>query len=116
VSYEVIFEPSAEEDLRQIATVEPRVAKAALDIAKNLRDDPYLGDEMRKRPRLELLADCRRIRFDESSRRGKPRYRLVYRNEPSDGAPHIVAILAIGERTNLQAYRDAVKARVARPG
>ncbi len=115
MSYEVIFEPTAEEDLRQIATTQPRVAKAALDIAKTLRENPYLGDEMRKRPRLELLADCRRIRFDGSEWGGKPRYRLVYRNEPSDGAPHIVAILAIGKRGNRQAYRNAVRVRVGRP-
>ncbi len=115
MSYEVIFEPNAEEDLRQIATTEPRVAKAALEIAKTLRENPYLGDEMRKRPRLELLADRRRIRFDEPEWGGKPRYRLVYRNEPSDGAHHVVAILAIGERESLRAYRDAVKARVGRP-
>jgi hypothetical protein len=33
------------------------------------------------------LADCRRVRFDISTQKGKPRFRLIYRNEPADGAP-----------------------------
>ena len=37
----------------------------------------------------------------------KPRYRLIYKNEPTDGSVAVVAIIAIGERNNLIAYRIA---------
>lgn len=33
------------------------------------------------------LVNCRRVRFDIRAHNGKPRFRLIYRNEPSDGAP-----------------------------
>lgn len=62
---------------------------------------------MRSRLGLQELRECRRIAFDRSDWKGKPRYRLIYRNEPSDGAPHVVAILAATERENLGAYRRA---------
>jgi hypothetical protein len=62
---------------------------------------------MRARRGLEELRGCRRIRFDKEDWADKPRFRLVYRNEPADGAPHIVAVIATAERTNLGAYRRA---------
>ena len=47
-----------------------------------LRDDPWLGDDLRERYNLRPLKGCRRIRFDREGWQGRPRYRLVYRNEP----------------------------------
>jgi hypothetical protein len=57
--------------------------------------------------RLEVLAGCRKIAFDVPSRRGKPRFRLVYRNSPSDGSIAVVCVLAVGHRSELAAYRRA---------
>lgn len=99
--------PSARPDFVELAESDRAVARAALVLAKELRENPWLGDEMRSRLGLAELRECRRIRFDRSDWKGKPRYRLIYRNEPSDGAPHIVAILAAAERENLGAYRRA---------
>lgn len=31
-------------------------------------------------------ADCRRVRFDVPGREGKARFRLIYRNQRTDGA------------------------------
>lgn len=62
---------------------------------------------MRERFNLRILGECRRIRFDRPDWTGKPRYRLVYRNEPSDGAPAVARILAVGLRDDLAAYRSA---------
>lgn len=55
------------------------------------------------------LADCRRIRFDIEAHRGKPRFRLIYRNEPTDGAPGRCVWLAVGPRGGLRAHRKAVR-------
>lgn len=63
-----------------------------------------MGD---KPPRI--LEGCRKIRFDEPEWSGKPRYRLVYRNEPSDGAPAVAVILAIGRRDRVIAYAKAAR-------
>jgi hypothetical protein len=114
VSYKVFITEIAKSHLRELASSEPEVARAALKVALELRNDPYLGEEMRARPRLAALPDRRRIRFDREGWRGKPRYRLVYRNEPSDRAPHVVAVLAVGVRERLSAYRAAARARAER--
>jgi hypothetical protein len=39
--------------------------------------------------------------------KGKPRFRLIYRNEPTDGAPAKCLWLAIGPRAGLRAHRKA---------
>lgn len=53
------------------------------------------------------LADCRRVRFDVPAHKGKPRFRLIYRNEPTDGAPAKCSWLTIAPRTGLLAHRKA---------
>ncbi len=107
MSYQVVVLPGARSDLRELAELDREVARSALSLTLELRENPWLGDEMRARQGLEELKHCRRIRFDRDNWEGKPRYRLIYRNEPSDGAPHIVAVLAAAERENLGAYRRA---------
>lgn len=107
MTYQVVVLPSAHSDFVELAQRDREVARAALSLANELRDNPWLGDEMRARLGLVELRDCRRIRFDRTDWKDKPRYRLIYRNEPSDGTPHIVAILAAAERENLGAYRRA---------
>lgn len=63
-----------------------------------------MGD---KPPRV--LKGCRKLRFDEPGWRGKPRFRIVYRNEPTDGAPALSVILAIGRRDRMIAYAKAAR-------
>lgn len=65
------------------------------------------------------LEGSRKIRFDLPGWDKKPRYRLVYRNEPTDGAVETVAVLAIGRRDRMIAYAKAsgrLKSRIAEEG
>lgn len=87
-------------------------------IVVRLHDNPYCGELMGDKP-PRILKGCRKVRFDEPGWRGKPRFRLVYRNEPVDGAPATSLILAIGRRDRMIAYAKAarrVKERVAEEG
>lgn len=93
------------DDLREIG--DDAVVAEAIRLAGRLRENPWLGEEMRERYNLRVLASCRRIRFDRPDWDGKPRYRLVYRLEPEDGAPEIVRLIAVGSREQLAAYRAA---------
>jgi hypothetical protein len=83
-----------------------------------LHGNPHYGELMGDKP-PRILKGCRKVRFDEPGWRGKPRFRLVYRNEPVDGAPATSLILAIGRRDRMIAYAKAarrVKERVAEEG
>jgi hypothetical protein len=77
-----------------------------------------LGEKVRERYHLAVLASCRGVAFDVPGHEGKPRYRIVYRNEPEDGAPAVVRLIAIGTRETLAAYRSAAArlGREQRPG
>lgn len=68
--------------------------------------NPFTG-ELMGAGRHPELADCRRVRFDIETHKGKPRFRLIYRNEPEDGAPAKCLWLAIGPRAGLRAHRKA---------
>ena len=45
--------------------------------------------------------------FDEAAWTQKPRYRFVYRNDPDDAVVEVVAVVAVGRRERLAAYRQA---------
>lgn len=70
--------------------------------------NPHHGDLMGDKP-PRVLKGCRKVRFDERGWKGKPRYRFVYRNEPTDGAPAKSVILAIGRRDRMIAYAKAAR-------
>lgn len=114
MSYEVKVTREATEDLRDLARRDRDAAAAAIRLTLDLRKDAYLGKKLRDRPGVGGLADCRAIAFDRPNWKKRPRYRLVYLNEPHDGAPHVIAVLAVGERKKLAAYRAAVKRRLRR--
>lgn len=105
--YAVEVLPGARSDLQELATEDPEIVRQALRLLVALERDPYLGDELREHRRFRLLGGSRRIRFDRPDWTGKPRYRLVYRNEPADGAPAAVAVLAVAARSRLLAYARA---------
>lgn len=95
----------------------PEVQAEALKLSEELREEiarlvvelhgnPWLGMAMDDRwP--QNLEGSRKIRFDEPEWKRKPRYRIVYRNEPADGAVGVMVVLAIGERRNSIAYANA---------
>jgi hypothetical protein len=70
------------------------------------RSNPFVGELMGRGLHPELEG-CRRVRFDISSHDGKPRFRLIYRNEPSDGAPAECHWLTVAPRAGLRAHRKA---------
>ena len=87
-------------------------------IVVELHGNPHHGESMGDKP-PRVLQGSRKVRFDEPGWKGKPRYRLVYRNEPSDGAPAKSAVLAIGRRDRMVAYAKAarrVKEQASREG
>lgn len=86
----------------QIEALKRRIATLLLECEAN----PYTGELMGPGRHTEL-TDCRRVRFDIPTHKGKPRFRLIYRNEPSDGAPAECRWLAVAPRAGLHAHRRA---------
>jgi hypothetical protein len=80
---------------------------AAMNEIKTLRENPWLGTGLRERARAGDLRSLRRVAFDDPAWDDKPRYRIVYRNEPDDGVVDVVAVIAVGRRERLSAYREA---------
>jgi hypothetical protein len=87
-------------------------------IIVQLKENPHLGELMDDRwP--QNLEGSRKVRFDLPEWDDKPRYRFVYRNEPTDGAVQTVAVLAIAERDRMIAYARAsarLKKRISEEG
>ncbi len=79
-----------------------RIAELLVECKAN----PFIGELMGAGLHPEL-ADCRRVRFDISTQKGKPRFRLIYRNQPADGAPAECHWLTIAPRAGLRAHRKA---------
>jgi hypothetical protein len=111
--YRVAIEPEVSDDLRALASVDEAVVDVAIARMAELRDNPWAGDDLWERYNLRPLKDCRKLRFDIAGREGRPRYRIVYRNEPLDGAPGLVRIWSVGPREDLVAYARAA-ARITR--
>ncbi len=105
--YRVAIEPEVSDDLRRLAAVDEELVDVAIRLMLALRDDPWTGEDLRERYNLRAIKDCRKLRFDLPGWKGKPRYRLVYRNEPLDGAPGLVRIWSLGPRDDLIAYGRA---------
>ncbi len=85
-----------------VETLKRRIAELLVECKAN----PYIGELMGPGRHPEL-ADCRRVRFDIPTHQGKPRFRLIYRNEPSDGAPAECRWLAVAPRAGMRAHRQA---------
>jgi hypothetical protein len=90
---------------KQTAEVEALKLRIA-ELLVECKANPFLGEPMGRGLHPEL-ADCRRVRFDIPSYDRKPRFRLIYRNAPSDGAPAECHWLAIAPRSGLRAHRKA---------
>ena len=96
---------AAQDDIRELPS---RALKfAAIDAIKSIGANPWLGKELRDRRRVGDLSGLRRLAFDEARWKDRPRYRVVYRNEPDDAVVEIVAVIAVGRRERLTAYRVA---------
>jgi hypothetical protein len=108
VSYPVeVLDEVKSLDMPELLAIDPGLGRVVAEIVRELYSDPWPGRDMRERLRLEILKDCGKVLFDLPSWRGKPRFRLVYRNNPSDGSIAVVSVLAVGPRSDLEAYRRA---------
>jgi len=97
--------PEARVDINALPDWARRLA--AVQAIVSLQENPRLGTELRERVRVGDLRGLRRVAFDEPGWNDKPRYRVVYRNEPDDTVVEIVAVIAVGRRERLTAYRAA---------
>lgn len=111
--YQVKAEPEVSNDIAELAAVDEKLVERAIELLTELRDDPWLGEDLWERYNMRQIRECRKVRFDVPGWTGKPRYRIVYRNEPLDGAPGLVRVWAIGPRDKLIAYTRAT-ARITR--
>jgi Txe/YoeB family toxin of Txe-Axe toxin-antitoxin module len=113
----VTFAKGLLEDVAEVTATTAEDSQAAKDEVEALKlrivellveckDNPFIGEPMGPGLHPEL-ADCRRVRFDVSAHKGKPRFRLIYRNEPTDGAPAKCRWLTIAPRAGLRAHRKA---------
>jgi hypothetical protein len=102
----LIATPEGSDKVRasDIDALKRRIAELLVECRAN----PYVGDMMGRGRHPELM-DCRRVRFDIPTHKGKPRFRLIYRNLPSDGAPAECRWVTIAPRAGLQAHRKATQ-------
>jgi hypothetical protein len=89
-------------DKEEAEALKRRIAELLVECKGN----PFIGELMGPGLHPEL-ANCRRVRFDIPTYKAKPRFRLIYRNEPTDGAPAECHWLTVAPRAGLQAHRRA---------
>ncbi len=93
-------------DDREYAAEAEALKQRIAELLVECKGNPFLGELMGPGLHPEL-ANCRRVRFDIPSYSGKPRFRLIYRNEPADGAPAECRWVTVAPRAGLRAHRKA---------
>jgi hypothetical protein len=96
--------PEARNDIDSLPTTALRFA--AVEAILSVQQNPWSGAELRARARIGDLSGLRRVAFDTADWTEEPRYRVVYR-EPDEGAVEVVAVIAVGLRERLAAYKEA---------
>jgi hypothetical protein len=94
------------EDDREHVVEAEALKQRIVELLVECKGNPFLGELMGSGLHPEL-ANCRRVRFDIPSYSGKPRFRLIYRNEPTDGASAECHWLTVAPRSGLRAHRKA---------
>ncbi len=97
-----VADDSGQADKEEAEALKRRIAELLVEC----KDNPFVGELMGRGLHPEL-ANCRRVRFDIPTHKAKPRFRLIYRNEPTDGAPAECHWLTVAPRAGLQAHRRA---------
>ena len=97
-----VADDSGRTDKNEVEALKRRIAELLVEC----KDNPFIGELMGRGLHPEL-ANCRRVRFDIPTHKAKPRFRLIYRNEPTDGAPFECHWLTVAPRAGLQAHRRA---------
>lgn len=94
------------ETVEETNRLEEALRRVVAGLVVELHANPHIGELMGDRP-PRILKGCRKVRFDLEGRKGKPRFRLVYRNEPTDGAVATICVLAVERRDRMIAYTNA---------
>jgi hypothetical protein len=97
-----VADDSGQADKDEAEALKRRIAELLVECKGN----PFIGELMGRGLHPEL-ENCRRVRFDIPTHKAKPRFRLIYRNEPTDGAPAECHWLTVAPRAGLQAHRRA---------
>jgi mRNA-degrading endonuclease RelE of RelBE toxin-antitoxin system len=108
-AYRFEFLPEVQEEVQPLSE---ELRRRIAELVVELHENPWLGELMDDRWPANLEGS-RKLRFDIQSWKGKPRFRLVYRNEPTDGAVGVIVVLAIERREDMIAYAKA-SARLTR--
>jgi hypothetical protein len=119
VAYPLLLHPLVlDQDTPRLGAEFELDEQAQLDLKRELvgqlvaiEQEPRSGRPMRRRPGYEILADCYSLTFDLPAWKKKPRFRIVFKLDPSVEAIHRVLVYAVGPRPNLEAYRRARKRR-----
>jgi hypothetical protein len=82
--------------------------RRVLQLLVDLRTKPYLGQKLVDHPTLGDLSDCRKVYFD-ATKTQSPRFRIVYRLQPTETAPTSIDIVVIGQRGNAAVYHEALR-------
>jgi mRNA-degrading endonuclease RelE of RelBE toxin-antitoxin system len=104
LSHQIELLPEARDDIHALPA---QLRREVVRLLVALEQNPYVGREMWAVRGFDVLTDCRSIKFDTPAHKGKPRYRLVYHNEPDEGAIAVICVLAVGERRQMTAYKQA---------
>lgn len=105
MSYPLSFTREALADLDDLPDLKTKIA--AFRAAQDLSENPHRGKPLRARLRVGDLRGCRVLAFDREGWAEKPRFRLVYYNDPNDGSIAVVRVIAVGLRAQLAAYKAA---------
>lgn len=85
-----------------------RLEEISYELINRLAYGDIRGTRLENHPEIGDLTDCFKLYFD-LARDQSPRYRIVYKYLPSAHKPGGIYILAVGDRSELKVYRDAIE-------
>lgn len=96
-----------EDDLEDLPSGKLKVL--ALQVVADLQQGLRRGQPLDELAHTGDLSDCFKLYFDFPQHQGKPRYRLVYREQSGKYTVLNLQMVAVGKRANLDAYLRALK-------
>lgn len=99
--------PGFERDFDELPS--DRTRKLTLQIIADLKQGDRKGQPLDELSHTGDLSDCFKLYFDFPEHQGRPRYRLVYREQAGKYTMVNLEMVAVGKRDNLDAYLRAIK-------
>lgn len=85
------------------------VRRLTLQVIADLKNGLRRGHPLEKVAHTGDLSDCYKLYFDFPEYQGKPRYRLVYREQAGKYTMIDLEMVAVGKRQDLEAYLRALR-------